>query len=390
MSLIPFCLTEIETKYITEYEANANSIKHVAELFGKNRSTIRDCVKRVKNRAAIQGFSPEHDMKHLAPETHLVKGTSSLYGANGDLKLQWVKTNIKQEALIESLMAVVEGMKDDIPSVAPVVLETPEDDLLDLLNLYTISDAHIGMLAQFEEGGSEWNIEIAEETIVKTFTAMVEQSPNSKYCVINNLGDFLHSTGMSPVTPTHGHILDQDGRFFGLVRASIRIIRYLVYIALKKHEVVHIKMVEGNHDDSASVWLREMFDVLYENEPRVTVDTSPKPYSVYQFGEVMLGFHHGHIKKNAQLPLLFASEFSEMWGMTSFRVAHCGHRHSTEITEHSGMLVEQHSTIAARDAYASRGGWHSFRRANCITYHKEFGEVGRIYVSPAMIGDMNG
>jgi len=49
------------------------------------------------------------------------------------------------------------------------------------------------------------------------------------------------------------------------------------------------------------------------------------------------------------------------------------------------MHVEQHQTLAAPDAYASRGGWMSGRSAKLITYHKEFGEIGRSAITPEML-----
>jgi len=50
------------------------------------------------------------------------------------------------------------------------------------------------------------------------------------------------------------------------------------------------------------------------------------------------------------------------------------------------MIVEQHRTLAANDAYASRGGWLSGRSASVITYSKKFGEVSRLTISPEMLG----
>ena len=49
------------------------------------------------------------------------------------------------------------------------------------------------------------------------------------------------------------------------------------------------------------------------------------------------------------------------------------------------MVVEQHRTLAAKDAYAARGGWFSGRSANVITYHKQYGEVSRQSISPEML-----
>lgn len=49
------------------------------------------------------------------------------------------------------------------------------------------------------------------------------------------------------------------------------------------------------------------------------------------------------------------------------------------------MTVVQHPTLAARDAYAARGGWISERQASAITYHKLHGQVARNIVTPEMV-----
>jgi hypothetical protein len=99
----------------------------------------------------------------------------------------------------------------------------------------------------------------------------------------------------------------------------------------------------------------------------------------------MLAFHHGHLSKNDQLPILFAAQFPKVWGGTTKRYCHTGHRHHTEEKEHSGMTVIQHPTLAARDAYAARGGWIADRSLTAITYHSEFGQVARTTVTPEML-----
>jgi hypothetical protein len=241
------------------------------------------------------------------------------------------------------------------------------------------------MLAWHKEGGADWDVKIAESTLTRCFEQMVAGAPAAATGFVNQLGDFLHSDGMLPVTPTSGHVLDQDGRFSKIVQAAIRILRRVIDIALMRHAQVVVLMGEGNHDMASSIWLRAMFKALYENEPRVHIIDSELPYYAWQHGTTMLAFHHGHLSKNDSLPLLFAAQFPEMWGATTKRYCHTGHRHHTDEREHSGMIVTQHPTLAARDAYAARGGLISQRQASAITYHKAFGQVARNTVSPEMV-----
>ena len=277
----------------------------------------------------------------------------------------------------------VEALCAKIEPAAPVPAPIGTND--NLLTLYTFTDYHVGMLAWHKEGGDDWDLQIAEQTGAKAMRALVESSPSSKAAIVNIQGDFLHFDGLKPVTPTHGHVLDADSRFGKVVDCAIRLIRQLVAEALKKHEQVILLICEGNHDESASLWLRKLFAALYENEPRVSVHDSELPYYAIQWGEVMLGFHHGHLRKNGELPALFAAQFRALWGACRKVAIHTGHRHHKEVKEHPGAEVIQHPTLAARDAYAARGGWFSERRITSIVYHKAHGEVATTTVTPEML-----
>jgi hypothetical protein len=345
---------------------------------------VNNTIKAIKARAAKKGWSPEHDMTNPVPDGFAIKGTSTLYDQNGDVKIQWVKTNQDAERQLELMQEVIASLMEDVPRLTPLPFQHGHLNS-ELLNQYTITDYHMGMLAWGKETGADWDINIAKKVLHGCFSQMIASAPPAETCVINQLGDFLHSDGIVPVTPGHGNILDVDGRFAKIVKATILTLREIIDMALAKHKHVHVVMAEGNHDPVSSIWLRQVFAMLYENEPRITVDTSPLPYYAHQFGNTALFYHHGHLSKNASLPLLFATDFHEMWGVTTKRYIHTGHRHHVEVKEYPGATVHQHPTLAAKDAYAARGGWRAERRANCITYHKEFGEVGSNTVSPEMI-----
>ena len=82
---------------------------------------------------------------------------------------------------------------------------------------------------------------------------------------------------------------------------------------------------------------------------------------------------------------MFAAKFREVFGRTRYAYAHLGHMHHVDVKETNLMIVEQHQTLAASDAYASRGGWMSGRSAQVITYSREHGEVGRVRINSKML-----
>jgi hypothetical protein len=294
-----------------------------------------------------------------------------------------VKTRADDEARMALMREAADALAEDLPRLpkAPAAKHFADD----LASLYTLTDAHVGALCWHRESGADWDLKIAERTLGGCFEVMLESAPASRLGIVAQLGDFLHQDSMNAVTPTSGHLLDADGRFSKVVRVAVQTLRRVVDGALRKHKHVLVLMAEGNHDLSSSIWLRTMFKALYENEPRVEVIDSPLPYYAYRHGRTMLGWHHGHLRKNDQLPLLFAAQFPTIWGDTVKRYVHTGHRHHVEEREHSGMTVVQHPTLAARDAYAARGGWIAERKASAITYHLDHGEVGRVTVTPEML-----
>jgi hypothetical protein len=376
--------TPRQLDYIIAIDTHGSHRK-AATALGIHPTSIDKSMQALVRKAGTMGYSPEHHMtRPIAPGLKL-RGTSQLFKAGqAEPALEWIKTSVDEEAREQMLQERIAALCEGLPVLAPVE-RTQETVSQELLNLYTFTDYHMGMLAWHKEGGSDWDLRIAEQMLWDAFRRMVDASPAAHTCVLNVQGDFLHSDGLLPVTPAHHHVLDQDGRFSKIVDVAIRVLRRLIAYALAKHEQVHLLIVEGNHDEASSIWLRRAFAAMYEDEPRLTVNDSELPYYVYQHGEVMLAFHHGHKLKNEEMPGLFAAQFASMWGATKKRYCHTGHRHHLDEKEYSGMVVTQHPTLSARDAYAARGGWIAERAALAITYHQKAGQYARTYITPELL-----
>jgi hypothetical protein len=373
--------TPRQCEYIDKVNELGNQ-KKAAKFFGVVPQVVCNAVKVVKRKAARAGYAPEADMHRATVAPFVVKGTSTLYDKDGNMAAQWVKTTVDREQVEQAVRAAVDALMLEVPRVAP--LPAPKSTLADLCNLYTITDYHVGMRAWAPETGEDWDLDIAERVLLSAFTHAVKHSPKAGTAFVNQLGDFLHFDSLSPITPMSGHLLDADSRYAKVIQVATRLLRRIITMALETHEQVVVLLAEGNHDTASSVWLRHLFGLLYENEPRVKVIDSELPYYAHQHGKTMLAFHHGHLAKNAQLPLLFAARFPEVWGTSTKRYVHVGHWHHVEEKEHAGMKVVQHATLAAADAYASRHGYLSQRELTVITYHKQFGQVARTTVCPEM------
>lgn len=374
--------TPTQARYLDAVNLHG-SARSAATALGIHHSAIIRCLALLKTRAALKGFSPDHHMTRTVPDPYVVKGTSTYFNKEGQPAGQWVKSALDGARQAELIKAAAEAMAEELPRLAP--LARPLVCRADLLNLYPYTDYHMGMLAWAKEAGEPWDIGIAEKLLVESFEQMIAAAPPSQTALIASMGDFLHYDSLEAVTPAHKNLLDADGRFSKMVAASIRVKRRIIDIALLKHEFVILIEAEGNHDPASAVWLRHMFQALYENEPRITVNDSELPYYAHRFGNTMLTVHHGHLAKNGSLPLLFAAMFPEMWGNTTKRYCHTGHLHHAEEKEHAGMKVMQLPTLAAKDSWAARKGYLSEREVTAFTYHTKFGLVARNIVTPEML-----
>ena len=374
--------TDKQWEYYTK-SCELGSNRQAAKFFGVTATVVDVAIRSLKAKAAVSGYAPNHDMTRVAPAPFIVRGISTYYNAEGKASGQWVKSRLDDVQLQEMMRQTIDAMKEEIPRLSALPAPPLSND--NLLNCYVITDYHLGMLSWDEETGENWDVAIAETLVIKWFEQAIAQSPNADTAVFAQLSDFLHFDGMDAVTPASKHLLDVDTRFAKLVRSAIRVLRTVIDMLLAKHQKLHIIMADANHDPVSQIWLREWFSVLYENEPRVTVDKSPNPYNAYEFGNVALFFHHGHKRKVANVSEVFAGQFREMFGRTKYAYAHMGHYHSIDIKENNLMIVEQHRTLAPGDAYSARGGWLSGRDAKVISYDRRYGEVSRLTINSDML-----
>lgn len=362
-------------------------IRPASRALGVSFATVYNALERVTKNAAVFGFAPQHDLTHAVAPGQRLKGASMLYRkGEPEPLLTWVKSREDAEQREAILKGMVEALKDEIPRAKAKPPLAAYDVDADLMTLYTVTDYHVGMYAWGKETGEDWDLKIAEDTLLQAASFLMHASPPAKTAVINQLGDFQHFDSLEAVTPTNNHRLDADTRLPKIIKVATRLIRAMVDMALEKHDKVILVLKEGNHDIVSSIWFRVLFGMFYENEPRVQVVDDETPFTAFNHGNTFLGFHHGHLVKNTNLPLLFAARYRKLWGQSVRGYIHVGHRHHVEEKEHPGVKVIQHPTIAAPDAYNTRSGYLSEREMTSMTYHKLFGQVMRNTVTPEMLG----
>lgn len=346
----------------------------------------------VKRRAAARGFSPEHGLTHIVPDGFRLRGSSIYYDATGAIRGQWVKSEPDKSrfdlVVKEAINAAVEEIKR-IPTIRP-----PRHTNDSLLAVYPVGDHHMGMFSWREETGADYDLRISEALLVHAANHLLASNPPAEKALIIFLGDFLHYDSFEAETPTNHNRLDADSRFPKMVRSAVHTMRYMIEEAAKKHNAVHVIVEIGNHDLSSSIWVMELLSNLYRDNPRIAVDVSPSHFHYFQFGQCLIGTHHGHGVRLDRLPIIMATEKSIEWGNTKHRYWYTGHVHHRSASDtiqrakdFNGCSVESFRVLAPPDAWAAQKGYQPIRDMHSIILHKDYGEVSRNRVSPEMFND---
>jgi hypothetical protein len=233
------------------------------------------------------------------------------------------------------------------------------------------------MLASEAETGANFDISIGEREICAAAAALIAGAPPCKRMVINDLGDATHYETFRAETEASGHALDYDTRYWKMIRAYIRITRFIVERALAKAETVDYICNQGNHSRSNDIWIAATVDALYGETGRVNVLKNESPFIAYRMGKTLVVIHHGDKAKPERFRDVVVSDFARDWGETDFHYLDGGHVHHSQRKELAGCLFESWNNLAPRDKYAHDSGWRSKQCMTLVLRSRTYGEVGR-------------
>lgn len=349
-----------EMKYRLGVESNVNEIKLVKEL-------ERD-VDRLsnKNRKLYQSLTLARD------EANSLRRESR----------KEVRNEASYEAQAEIVAKALDGVIDRIDSKYEAK-ELPLNIISnsDLMTMYPYTDLHVGLLALKEVSGYDFDLKIAEQWVLASMEHLVQVSPNSETCLIAEMGDFLHAENDDNRTKS-GHSLDVDTRHSKIIEVAFNLMISLIEKALTKHKYVKFLSISGNHSENSSHYLKAVIKAYFRNEPRVQVIEDSRLHQYYQFGKVLLGYHHGHATRGStKLVECMLEDNLPIISDTKYRYWHIGHLHSNNkflAKEDAFCSIEIHKNLPPRDAWAAGAGFRgNIGQVKSITYHKDFGEIGR-------------
>ena len=363
---------------IIDAVVKAGSQSKAALELGISQRNLSRALKRSRDSASARGWSPEHDMTHPVPNTHVAKGVSTYYDMQtGEPLRQWVKSDIKKQNQEDALQSFAEGLVEDLPKYVPSPVK-PLTELPEHLTAYVIGDAHIGMKVTKERNGdSDWDLEIAERVTVGAIEKLVNASGGSDTALMLDLGDFGHSDNLANTTSSGTNHMDMDGDYGDSISAQVRVYRRSIELLLAAHNKVILMQVRGNHNSSTSRCMNIMLKAFYENEPRVEVMDNAHKFQHIVYGSNLLVTHHGDRMKPQRAFEYVARSLSKEWGQCDHKHMLMGHVHHETSVEIGGMLISTHQALPAGDAWHSDSGYGAKRTMSAIVYDKKHGEVQR-------------
>jgi hypothetical protein len=364
----------IEVCYSAEFNI-PTIVKILRERYPNYRVYPSRVEQRIQNYRR-KGWLPL-DSGNSVSSGEVLKGTSTLYDESGAIKLQWVKSDVPKEQFLEHYSEAITELASSLPSL-PIFPEPQQVLHKDLATLYVSNDLHLGALMWDKESGTDWNLDIAYNTVVTAYDYLFETSPSTEIGIICDLGDLMEVDNQSNTTPKSGNVLSVDSRYPKILQTAYKSLIYAVEKALVKHKLVYFYNVEGNHDLSSGHAIREIIRVAFKNNPRVIIDSSPSPIKYHKHGTTLLGFAHGDGLKMQNAGEVMAVDNEDIFSFTKHRFFHFGHVHRDAVIDSPICRCESHRNLAPLNHWAFHKGYRrQLGTMKSITYHNKMGEISR-------------
>jgi len=146
---------------------------------------------------------------------------------------------------------------------------------------------------------------------------------------------------------------------------------------------VEVRVVPGNHDwrTSQVAWCGLRHG--YSKDDDVSIVNTILPYQYDQFGDVAIGFHHGHgirgsrSSRPLKYGMMMAKHRPDLWGSTRFRYWIVGHLHGIDEVD-DGITILQTPSLAGDDRWHYLNGYTTRDRGQAAyIFDRDFGLVSR-------------
>lgn len=342
----------------------------IKEDFGLNESVnaIRKGVKRIESKhEALVEYADKKGIPVSNVSSYWHKGKHFSVHVKGDATPSW--EDVKDR--------IIEEMQCHAPMYEKREYRQFSEDRHCLV--VDPADVHIGKLASSFESSDEYNRELAVARVHEGVGGILERAKGFEIDKIVFIGgnDILHvDTPRS--TTTSGTPQDTDGMWYDNFLAAkqlyVSVLENLLSVA-----PVHFVFNPSNHDYTHGFFLADVIRTWFKNEPFITFDCSISHRKYFKYGSNLIGTTHGDGAKNADLPLLMATEAPVMWSETKHRYIYTHHVHHKTSKDYQGVTIESLRSPSGTDSWHHRKGYeHSPKAIEAFLHSYDHGQVARL------------
>lgn len=204
-------------------------------------------------------------------------------------------------------------------------------------------------------GLADWHFGITKLEDLQDKLAMIVDiiSKGYKQIVIGQLGDLFHSSQIKKSVTMAGTVLD-DVDMETAIKDARSFFDVLITECVRHSLKVTVEHAGGNHSEN----LEYMFLLYLEAKyPDIKVNYHNKYRQAFMLDNVAIMITHGQYGKRKDLPMLFATEFSDIWSKATTREIITGHFHTQQTNDYQGVIHRQLGTIKPNDNYEIENGW---------------------------------
>lgn len=250
-----------------------------------------------------------------------------------------------------------------------------------------IADLHLGKYSNIKEIGTSYNIEKASEIFKSCIEQLVERGKkigfDSILLVIGS--DYFNSDTMFNTT-TRGTFQDEHEVWQATFDAGIKLATESVNYLANITDDLKVVVIPGNHDRQSTFYLSKVLEGLYKNDSFINIYSTYGNRQYIHYGNNLIMVTHGDEIKIKDLPLLMASEKSDLWNKTKYREIQIGHLHTRKsydfmnYEENKGVLVRQLMSPTVADSWhKSKGFVGNVRGGEASLYNFDCGKICDIY-----------
>lgn len=253
------------------------------------------------------------------------------------------------------------AIRDLIKEIPPLAAQKPPKIKSEsgIAGEIALVDAHFGKMAwALETGRRDYDLKIASSDYLqacgKNLKWLEPFKPEKIFYVLGN--DYMHTENYWGTTPRNNNILDVDSRLPKIIKTAITI-QIEAIKACRDVAPTEVIWIPGNHDEHSSLWLACVMEQAFLNDKHVTVDLEPAKRKARLWGSLLVGWAHDIHKKYPTWNNELAQAFPDLWGQSTFREWHCGHKHKKMETKmhptitQGGVLIRQLTALSPIDAW---------------------------------------